>query len=413
VAERPEELYADLRAGRRPDAAPPTSSLEQAAAGAGSSRPLRVASARAQRLPPRTDERSPRAFGAAAVIKPAVLPDGRRLAFVVDPEAQEDPLARTVLERGYPGDLACELALHLLDAGQTLVDVGAGLGTVSLAAAASGCRVLALEPSTANVRLLRTAVTYNGFESVTVVHGTAGATPGSEAPRDNGSRRRITAQNGRVGGAGRGDEARAYRIDDLLQQHAIDGVDLIKLAIGGGVVAALAGLERTFSQLPPPALIVESNAPALGARGETVAELKRAVVALGYSIFLLGRRDPGLLTPVTASDLQGEAIAEYVAFKGDAPAAIAPWRIGQPFDDRQLVECLRAETEAQERTRRRYAASVLRVAPRAVAEDPLMRAAVAGLRRSGDPKLERILDGHEPVARYGLAEQLEHDEALR
>jgi FkbM family methyltransferase len=413
VAERHAELYADLMAGRRPVAKPASSNLEQAAAGAGSSRPLRVAGAGARRLLPRGDETGTRTLGAAAVIKPAVLPDGRRLAFAVDPGAHGDPLARAVLERGCPGDLACELALHLLGAGQTLIDVGAGVGTVSLAAAASGCRVLALEASSASVRLLRTAVAYNGFESVTVVHGSASAAPASAQGRDNGSPRRITAQNGRPGGAGLGEETSVYRIDDLLAEHSIDGVDLIRLAAGGGVLEAIAGLEQTLSQLPAPALIVESSAAALGARGETIAELKRALVELGYSLFLIDRRDPGRLTAVTAEDLQGEAIAEYLAFKGEAPAVIGPWRIGGKFDDRQLVECLRAETEAQERARRRYAASVLSVAPQAITQDPLMRAAVAGLRRSGDPTVARILDGEEPLTRYGLAEQWQRGEAVR
>jgi FkbM family methyltransferase len=413
VAERHAELYSRLLAGLPRVRTPARSSLDRAPLSAGPSGPLRVAGAGAQTLALRRSEVRPRAAGAGALIRSAVLPDGRKLAFAVDPDALDDPLARLVLERGYPGDLPCELALHLLSRGQTFVDVGARLGTFTLAAAAMGCRVLALEALMANVRLLRTAVTYNGFESITVLHGVPGEVPGVVRPRENGSRSRITAPNGRHGGPGSAEEINAYRIDDLLQEHGIGAVDLIKLTLGGRELEAVGGLEQTLSQLPAPAVMFEANATALGERSQTLAELKRAFVELGYSLFLIDRRDPGRLIPVTAEDLQGEAIAEYLACKGDALATVAPWRIGRPFDDRQLVERLRAETEAQDGARRRYAASVLRVAPPKVTEDPLMRAALADLRRARDPRLGRILDGEEPVAHYGLTEERDFKQAVR
>src|SRR5207302_1788440 len=123
--------------------------------------------------------------GAAAVIRPTALPDGRAFAFVLDPRRRGDPLSSVMLARGYTADLLCELVLHLLRVSEglrgaaTLVDVGAHLGSFSLAAAAAGHRVLAIEAGTDNVRLLRTAVAYNGFDGVTLVQAAAAARGGT------------------------------------------------------------------------------------------------------------------------------------------------------------------------------------------------------------------------------------------
>src|SRR5437588_1451977 len=57
--------------------------------------------------------------------------------------------------------------------------------------------------------------------------------------------------------------------------------------------------------------------------------------------------------------------------------------------------------------RRCYAAAVLRVAPPAVTDDPQIRAAIGELRQARDPELVRLLDGEDPVARYGLGTERE------
>jgi FkbM family methyltransferase len=57
--------------------------------------------------------------------------------------------------------------------GGVLVDVGAGQGFFSLAAAARGHRVIAFEASPASLAAFKASVKYNGFQDLVTVHSTA------------------------------------------------------------------------------------------------------------------------------------------------------------------------------------------------------------------------------------------------
>jgi len=54
-----------------------------------------------------------------------------------------------------------------------VVDLGAHVGVFALAAAAAGCRVLAVEASQANARLLEASAARNGFEHLRIVQAAA------------------------------------------------------------------------------------------------------------------------------------------------------------------------------------------------------------------------------------------------
>jgi len=66
-----------------------------------------------------------------------------------------------------------------LGSGDLVVDVGAQIGSFTLLAAATGARVLAVEPSPLNVDRLRANVARNGFEGSVEVREAAIARPGS------------------------------------------------------------------------------------------------------------------------------------------------------------------------------------------------------------------------------------------
>jgi FkbM family methyltransferase len=404
VAGRHAELYADLLDGaERLSTYGGTASRAGGPGWAASKRPLRTAGAGAESLTLGPPEKRPRRVRASAILRGAALPDGRTLTFALDPNAHEDPLARVLLERGYPGDLPCELVLHLLPPGGTLVDVGAHLGTFTLAAAALECRVVAFDASVTNVRLLRTALAYNGFEDrVDVIHAAAAATPGTVPFRDDGLYGEVVVTETPANGARPAEPVRAIRVDDVLADLEVGAVDVLKLDVEGYELEVLGGLERTLAAAPPSWVVFESNAPALGRRGRTIRELKEALVAWGYSLFLIDREAPGQLIPVGPGDMQTDHSSDYLAAHGEL-ARLAPWRIAEPLDDRQVVERLRAAAGSEEPGHRVYVAAVLQIADPAITEDPLMRATILDLRRDRHPAVVQVAEGRRSVAEYGLS----------
>jgi FkbM family methyltransferase len=413
VAARHSELYAGLLDGGQQIASRITTpSPSRTPIRAASRRPLRTAGADPEMLNLGTPGERPRRVRASAVLRSTALPDGRPLTFALGSNANDDPLARVVLERGYPGDLPCELVLHLLRSGATLVDVGAHLGTFTLAAAALECRVAAFEASATNARLLRTAVAYNGFQDrVDVIQAAAAAVSGVLPFREDGVFGEIWPPNGPTNGARRVQPVPAVRIDDVLERLGLEAVDVLKMDVEGYELEVLDGLSRTLEKAPPPWVVFESNGPALGRQGRTIRELKEALVALGYSLFLIDRKVPGRLIPVSSNDIQTEHAADYLAARGDR-SALAPWRIVDPLDDRQMVERLCAEAGDDETGKRAYVAAVLQIAQPTVTDDPLMRATALDLRRDRHPAVVQMAEGRCSVAEYGLSSEPSATRAL-
>ncbi len=106
------------------------------------------------------------------------LPEGVQFTVVLDDNAP-DPLTRT-LATGYTLDgFLISLMLQLVQPGDRVLDLGAHVGTFSLAAAAVGCKVIAVEASPTNAGLLRAGASRNGFHDVYVVNAVVSDGPGS------------------------------------------------------------------------------------------------------------------------------------------------------------------------------------------------------------------------------------------
>jgi 2-polyprenyl-3-methyl-5-hydroxy-6-metoxy-1,4-benzoquinol methylase len=117
-------------------------------------------------------------------------------------DGSEDPIAQWLVSERALDEQPIRLALDLLRPGDRVLDVGAHIGTYSLATAAMGCSVISVEASRTNARLLRAAQDANHFDRMHVVNAVASDNSGSaifvEHGRGATSRTRTTTNGSRT-----------------------------------------------------------------------------------------------------------------------------------------------------------------------------------------------------------------------
>ncbi len=182
----------------------------------------------------------------------------------VDPD---DFVGREILltGRAYEADLLEHLSRLLPDRGGRVLDVGAHIGNHTVALAALGHAVVAIEPNPATRCLLEANVLRNDLGHRVTVHGVAvGATTGTG---------RLLLDDGNSGATrlAPGPGPVAIRPIDQL----VDEVDLVKLDVEGHEVAALAGAHRLLSTSRP-MVLAEANDEA------AFREVATALAPYGY-----------------------------------------------------------------------------------------------------------------------------------
>jgi FkbM family methyltransferase len=265
--------------------------------------------------------------------------------------------------------------LCLVEPGRRVLDLGSHLGTFSLPAAAVGADVLSVDAASEHVALLREAARRNGFSSLRVAHG-ALAEGGAAVPF---LKRSI---HGRVWRAvdppAPTVEVPILVIDDLLDEVGWDAVDVIKLDIEGGEVAALDGMRRMFARGARPSLVFECNALTLPLFGASVRQLRQMVVDLGYELLLIDHLRPGTLVQMLPDGIQPEAASDVLAVVAGTQLGAGAWHVEPPFSRERLVMRLADSAASPSAGYRSYAAEVLEAGPDWLRSDPL----AAPLRRA-------------------------------
>jgi FkbM family methyltransferase len=174
---------------------------------------------------------------------------------------------------------------RFLRPGMTVVDVGAHAGLYTLLASklvGPAGRVIAFEPSPREVRNLRRHLTLNRCGNVTVEPVALGESTGDSDlfvfDRMSGCNSFRPSQ--RDGGAAVRVPVR--RLDDALPDGVQASVDLIKMDIEGGELAALRGAERTFGAARP-ALLCEVDDKRTMPWGYRARDIVRLVEQWGYA----------------------------------------------------------------------------------------------------------------------------------
>lgn len=158
-----------------------------------------------------------------------------------------------------------------------VLDVGANIGLHALTAAKrleelGGGRVIAFEPAADCVEKLRAAAERNRLQ-VEVVPAALGERR-HHAPL-RADTRYDEADAGVRSLYGEGavvQEVPVLRLDDWAREHEIPRLDVVKLDIEGGEIAALSGAAHTLTRLQPRALLVEDKRPEVSARLHAVLD---------------------------------------------------------------------------------------------------------------------------------------------
>jgi FkbM family methyltransferase len=312
------------------------------------------------------------------IFKPVSVAGGPAVSFCLDP-ASGDLVAAWLLEHGWIDEPVQRAFAAVIEPGMRVLDLGSHLGTFALAAAALGAEVLAVDAAASHVELLRAAATRNGFGRLAVEQRAICEVSGA---RVEFVERSI---HGHLRHAGDPPDdpglalVRSATVDELLEAHGWDGVEVVKLDIEGLETAALGGMRGLFARGLRPALVVECNGSTLPWFGSSTHELRERLEQLGYELLLIDHLRPGRLVRTDATALQPECACDYLALARWPPSLAQNWAIEEPFTIEELAGRLLDFAAAPASGHRSYAASVLAGAPDWLASRSDVRAALRAL----------------------------------
>jgi FkbM family methyltransferase len=297
---------------------------------------------------------------------------GVQFAAVTLSEA-DDPICRSLSAGIYPLLPLIELLEALAPRGGRVLDLGAHVGTFTLAAAALGYEVLGVEASPSNASVLQASLDRNGFERVRLVHAAVSNRPGTLKFRQLGP-------YGHVAAPGSGLDTvtvPALAVDDLLDELGWDRVDFIKMDIEGSEVFGLQGMTRRLGRADAPPLFFESNGHTLAMFGQSPASLKTVLESFGYHNYLV---ETGRLRPVQPCEFQPTVCVDYLALKGAPRLGDHTWRIDTPLKREEVVERVLNSCRSTEPAERGYIARALADADTVILSQDSVREAVRSLR---------------------------------
>lgn len=192
------------------------------------------------------------------------------------------------------------LIQRLLKPGDIFIDVGANIGTHTIAAARAmngKGKIIAFEPFPDSARLLGISALVNGFSDIIEIHQTAISTAVGTRPlylgRVSGHHslfQHVVDQSGGLGNI----EVQLESIDQVTEGRG--PISLIKIDVEGAELEVLATAERTIQDNPDIALIVEFGPSHLQAAGHLPTEWMAAFTKLGLDWRVINAETGGLET---------------------------------------------------------------------------------------------------------------------
>ena len=261
--------------------------------------------------------------------------------------------------------------LQIIRTGDVVVDLGAHIGTFSLAAPAAGCKVLAVEASPHTVALLRASAAHNGFRDLRVTHAAVNDTPGTLQFCPHGPWGHVASPAVGLPSI----KVAAVSIDGQLERIGWDRVAFVKMDIEGSEIKAIHGMRRLLARSDAPPLLYESNGHTLAFYGHTPGQLITELQRLGYKNYLV---EPRHLIRVQANELQPQTVVNYLAVKR-WPGTFAGWKVQSSMTLQERIARLAAEAKFSHEHHRAYVARALAGARPMVLSDPAIVRALKSL----------------------------------
>jgi FkbM family methyltransferase len=234
----------------------------------------------------------------------ARIPD--RFGNVLHLPSLEEPISLGLFAFGvYEPDTLWAILRHLRPSG-VFLDVGANVGALALPVAAHrpNVRIICIEADPQIVSVLQRNVAENRRSNIGIIHCLAGPIDDPQV-----SFYRAPVAKFGMGSIGPQFDASPVKLtqrplDDILDELAIDNVDVIKLDIEGAELGALQGLSRRLTSPHPPAIVFEFiDWAETRIDGQAAGSAQQFLLSLGYGLFRLvrgGRPGERLERPVTA-----------------------------------------------------------------------------------------------------------------
>jgi FkbM family methyltransferase len=316
---------------------------------------------------------------------PAISVAGRpAVSLCVDLDAG-DEVAPWLLEHDWIDEPVQRAFLDWVQPGGRVIDLGSHLGVFSLPAAALGAEVLAIDASPRHVTQVSLAAARNGFGDR--YHAVWGACTDADHPvaffEDSIHGHVLTEEDSHE--LGRRLDVPSRRVDDLLDELGWEHVDVVKLDIEGGELAALRGMSRLFARGCRPVLVFECNGMMLPLYGGSTYALREAICQLGYELMAIDHLRPGLLVTATAESVQPEAVTDYLALRSADTELPVTWSLQPGFGVDTLAARLCDQAVNEIGTFRAYVAALVHDAPVWLREHPLLQVLAETLRRDVDP----------------------------
>lgn len=321
--------------------------------------------------------------GEGWICRPVTLARGLRFSVVTDP-AVSDPIAWALSEGVAVDEALIDLMLDLVHPGDRILDLGAHVGTFSLAAAAAGAQVLAVEGSPRNVALLRESIRRNYFADARVVHAAVSDRIGTVEFLDDGARGRVTVP----GDDGASIGVPAVTLTELLAELNWGPVAFVKMDVEGSEIKAIRGMRYMLEQAAAPALLYEANGHTLAMHGATPEALMGELQNLGYTSYLV---EPGRLVRATPDELQPQTILDYLAVKR-LPRGLTGWRAEPALTLGERLSRLLADATHDNPDHRVYIAAALVRAGDELLSHPDVRACLDRLVTDPEPAVRQAAD---------------------
>lgn len=222
------------------------------------------------------------------------LPFDQKSFTLYGDESDQSVLYYMELENGYYEAYVMNLLHRVVAPDAVCLDIGANLGTISLALSylAKKGKVYAFEPSNTNYGYLLQTITDNGITNIEPlklgVFDRNGTISFREVAHGGGWSFIDTKQ---IDSADPASQITCVRLDDWVQTRALERIDLIKIDVEGSEIEVLQGAQETIRHFGPD-LVIEFNLESMTNNfGKNPIDLFHLLQSIYANLYLIRRDD--------------------------------------------------------------------------------------------------------------------------